>query len=88
MPLADLHALRVEAKKAVEVLDNAKEFRRMSGLASSMHEDRISCRCRRPRKRSRTVIQRVTNRGLPTDAGHDPGTWSKMSARAAPELQK
>lgn len=31
MPLADLHALRVEAKKAVEVLDNAKEFRRMSG---------------------------------------------------------
>jgi hypothetical protein len=35
MPLADLHALRVEAKKAVEVLDNAKEFRRMSGIASS-----------------------------------------------------
>jgi hypothetical protein len=34
MPLADLHALRAEAKKAVEVLDNAKEFRRMSGIAS------------------------------------------------------
>jgi Sel1 repeat len=35
MPLADLHALRVEAKKAVEVLDNAKEFRRVSEIASS-----------------------------------------------------
>ena len=35
MPLADLHALRVEAKKAAEVLDNAKEFRRLSGIASS-----------------------------------------------------
>ena len=35
MPLADLHALRVEAKKAVEVLDNAKEFRRVLGIASS-----------------------------------------------------
>jgi hypothetical protein len=35
MPLSDLHALRVEAKKAVEVLDNAKEFRSMSGIASS-----------------------------------------------------
>ena len=35
MPLVDLHALRVEAKKAVEVLDNAKEFRRMAGIASS-----------------------------------------------------
>jgi len=35
MPLADLDALRVEAKKAVEVLDNAKEFRRVSGTAGS-----------------------------------------------------
>jgi hypothetical protein len=35
MPLADLHALRVEAKKAVEELDNAKEFRRVSGTARS-----------------------------------------------------
>ena len=35
MSLSDLHALRVEAKKAVEVLDNAKEFRRVSGIASS-----------------------------------------------------
>ena len=34
-PLADLHALRVEAKKAVEVLDNAKELRRVSETASS-----------------------------------------------------
>ena len=35
MPLAGLHALRVEAKNAVEVLGNAKEFRRVSGTASS-----------------------------------------------------
>jgi hypothetical protein len=35
MPLADLHALRLEATKAVKVLDDAKEFRRVSGIASS-----------------------------------------------------
>jgi Sel1 repeat len=35
MPLADLHALRVEAMTVVEVLDNAKEFMRVSGIASS-----------------------------------------------------
>ena len=35
MPLTDLYALRVGAMTAVEVLDNAKEFMRVSGIASS-----------------------------------------------------
>jgi len=43
------------------------------------------CRDAVPRKHCRTVIQRVTNQGFThrEDAGHDPGTWSRMSARSS-----
>jgi hypothetical protein len=34
MPLPDLHALRVEADTAVRILDEAKEFRRVSEIVS------------------------------------------------------